>query len=108
MADGIMGQDHPLGVLTPGRLYSSTLFPFLFFLSIGWYCEAGVFGLIGCISLSPSLALLPFFNSNNNKVGFMGRDHPLGVLTPGRKLCRNENIPLYYLHLMEKNRTRMR
>ena len=42
-----------------------TLFPFLFFLSIGWYCGAGVFGLIGCISLSPSLALLTFFNNNN-------------------------------------------
>ena len=31
---------------------SSTVFPFLFFLSISWYCGAGVFGLIGCISLS--------------------------------------------------------
>ena len=38
----------------------------LFFLSIGWYCGAGVFGLIGCISLSPSLVLLTFFNNNNN------------------------------------------
>ena len=47
-------------------LKSSTLFPFLFFLSIGWYCGAGVFGLIGCISLSRSLALLTFFNNNNN------------------------------------------
>ena len=46
-------------------LQSSSLFPFLFFLSIGWYCGAGVFGLIGCISLSPSLALLTFFNNNN-------------------------------------------
>ena len=25
----------------------STVFPFLFFPSMGWYCEAGVFGLIG-------------------------------------------------------------
>ena len=31
--------------------------PFSSFLSIGWYCMAGVFGLIGCISLSHSLAL---------------------------------------------------
>ena len=41
-------------------------FPFSTFLSIGWYCGAGVFGLIGCISLSQSLALLTFFNNNNN------------------------------------------
>ena len=43
-----------------------TLFPFLFFLSMGWYCGAGVFGLIGCIPLSLSLALPTFFNNNNN------------------------------------------
>ena len=43
-----------------------SLFPFLFFLYIGWYCEAGVFGLIGSILLTPSLALLTFFNNNNN------------------------------------------
>ena len=47
-------------------LQSSTFFPFLFFLSIGWYCGAGVFGLIGCIPLSDSLALPTFFNNNNN------------------------------------------
>ena len=42
--------------------YSLLLFfPFFFFLSIGWYCGAGIFGLIGCISLSPSLALPIFF-----------------------------------------------
>ena len=41
-------------------------FPFLFFLSIGWYCGAGVFGLIGFIPLSLSLALPTFFNNNNN------------------------------------------
>ena len=38
--------------------YSLLLFFRLFFLSIGWwYCGAGVFGLIGCISFSLSLAL---------------------------------------------------
>ena len=42
--------------------YSLLLFfPFLFAPSIGWYCGAGVFGLIGCTSLSLSLALLTFF-----------------------------------------------
>ena len=33
-----------------------------------FYCRAGVFGLIGCISLSPSLALLTFLNDNNNTI----------------------------------------
>ena len=47
-------------------LESSTIFPFLFFLSIGWYCGAGVFGLIGCISLSLNLSLPTFFNNNSN------------------------------------------
>ena len=31
---------------------SSTIFPFLFFHSIFWFCEAGEFGWIGCRSLS--------------------------------------------------------
>ena len=43
-----------------------SLLLFLFFLSLGWYCGAGVFRLIWCISLSPSLALPTFFNNNNN------------------------------------------
>ena len=43
-------------------------FSLLFFLSIGWYCGAGVFGLIWYISLFKflSLALPTFFNNNNN------------------------------------------
>ena len=42
--------------------YSLLLFfPFLFFLSIGWYCESAVIGLVVCISLSLSLALPTFF-----------------------------------------------
>ena len=50
----------------------STILPFLFLLSIGWYCGAGVFGLIGCRSLSPSLALPTSFNNhNNNKVALV-------------------------------------
>ena len=40
-------------------------FPFFFFHSMGWYCGAGVFRPIGCLSLSPSLALPTFFNNNN-------------------------------------------
>ena len=40
--------------------YSLLLFFPLFSLSIGWYCGAGVFGLIRCIPLSLSLALPTF------------------------------------------------
>ena len=46
--------------------YNLLLLSLLFFLSIGWYCGPGVFGLIGCISLSLSLALPTFFNNNSN------------------------------------------
>ena len=37
-------------------------FPFssFFFLSIGWYCGAGVFGLIGCIHALSALHCRPF------------------------------------------------
>ena len=45
-------------------LYTYGIFPFLFFLSIGWYRGTGVFGLIGCISLSLSLAVPTSFNNN--------------------------------------------
>ena len=47
-------------------LFGSCCFPFLFFHSLGCYCLAGVFGLIGRESLSPSLALPTYFNNNNN------------------------------------------
>ena len=46
-------------------IWSFTIFPFLF-LSIDFYCGAGVFGLTGCISLSLSLALPTFFNNYIN------------------------------------------
>ena len=58
-------------------LLSSTIFPFLFFLSIGWYCGAGVFRLIGCISLSLSLALPTFFNNNNNNTMYTCFSNPV-------------------------------
>ena len=41
-------------------------FHLLFFLSIGCYSGAGVFGLIGCRSLSPRIALPTSFNNNSN------------------------------------------
>ena len=55
--------------LLPKLLYQYYLielpiFPFLF-LSIGWYCGALVFGLIGSILLSLSVALPIFFNNNS-------------------------------------------
>ena len=40
-------------------------FPILFFLSIGLYCGAGVFGVIRCKSFSRSLARPTSFNNNN-------------------------------------------
>ena len=36
-------------------LFVSCCFPFLFFHSMGWYCEAGVFGLIGCLLIALTL-----------------------------------------------------
>ena len=50
----------------PKLLYPYHSLLLFFFLSIGWYCEAGVFGLIGCIPLSFSLALPTSFNNNND------------------------------------------
>ena len=47
----------------------STICPFLFFLSHGWHCTAGVFGRLGYRSLSPSLALPTSFNYNNSNIG---------------------------------------
>ena len=57
--NGSMRGNHLAYAATQGLLQ---FFPFSFFLSIGWYCGAGVFGLIGCISLSLSLALPTIFN----------------------------------------------
>ena len=59
----------PMLIYWPKRLYpflSFTIFPFLFLLSNGWYFEAGVFGLAGCRSLSPSLSLPTSFNNDDN------------------------------------------
>ena len=52
----------------PNLLYPTIVFysfPFFFFLSIDWYCGAGVLGLIRCISLALNLALPTFLNNNN-------------------------------------------
>ena len=54
--------------------YFSYCFPFLFSLSTSWYCGAGVFGLIGCYSLSPNLTLPTFLDNNNNKVSSLHRN----------------------------------
>ena len=53
----------------PNLIYPSyTIFPFICFLSIGWYCGFVVFGLIGSRSVSLRLALPTSFNNNNNIV----------------------------------------
>ena len=52
--------------LAARSLFVSYCFHFLFFHSMGWCCRAGVFGLIGCALLSPSLALPAGLNNNNN------------------------------------------
>ena len=44
---------------------SSTVFPSLFFLSMGWFCVAGVFRLMGCKSLFPKIALPTSFNNSS-------------------------------------------
>ena len=51
-------------------------FPILFFHSMGWYCGARVFGLTGCQSLSPSLALPTFLNNNNNNNYILDESSP--------------------------------
>ena len=48
--------------------FVSYRFYFIFFLFICWYYEVGVFGQIGCESLSPSLALQIIFNYNYNNM----------------------------------------
>ena len=50
----------------PTIVFYFSLSPSFCLYSIGWYCGAGFFGLIGCLSLSLSLALLTSFNNNNN------------------------------------------
>ena len=61
-------------LLYPYSAPTIVVYTFLFFLSINWYCEAGVFRLIGCISVmsltlsvSLNLALPIFFNNKNFK-----------------------------------------
>ena len=48
------GQCFYIGISCSIRTIVFYCFPFLFFLSIGWYCGADVSGLIGCILLSLS------------------------------------------------------
>ena len=60
----------------------STVFYYFSLSLIGWYCRAGVFELIGCIQLSPSLALRASFNNNNND-----NNSKAGLLFPCQYLC---------------------
>ena len=65
---GFQEQGHCLfiGLSCPISFLSSAFFRFHFFLSIGWYCRADVYGLIWCTSRSPNLALQTSFNNNKN------------------------------------------
>ena len=61
----------PMLLYWPKLHYPYTIVFYSFSLSllsvyIGWYCGAGVFGLIRYTSISLSLALPTFFNNNNN------------------------------------------
>ena len=54
---------------------SSTVFPFLFFLSICWYCGVMVIRLIMCKSLSPMQPCTADLFSNNNRNNNMKKIH---------------------------------
>ena len=49
-----------------GSLFVFYCYPFLLFLSMGWYYAAGVFRLIGCLALSSCFAFPTILNNNNN------------------------------------------
>ena len=73
--------------------YSLLLFfPFLFFLSIGWYCGAGVFVVIMCTVLSLSIALPTSFNNNNNKIKI--KFHKFDIIKVA-KAHINEEKPIF-------------
>ena len=80
---------------------SSTVFLFLFFLSIGWYCGTVVFRLLGCKSLSPSLTLRTSFNNNNTiicsrhiQLGFPRWCEEMLMLNLTQFICRT-----LYIHI---------
>ena len=65
--DGFQGQSQCFCfVLSCSLIFCLLLFSISLLLSIGWYCGAWVFGLTGCKSLSPSLAMHNNNNNNNN------------------------------------------
>ena len=74
LIDGVGLADY--NSMTNGFLFSLAapyLFVFYYFpslnaLNMGWYCGAGVFGLIGCLALSPGIALPTILNINTKKL----------------------------------------
>ena len=77
--DWRVSRARPMLKYWPKLLYlfsSSTIFPFLFVLSIGWYCGAGVFGLMGCICTTTT----SFFNNNNNKINIIHLHDKVGQI----------------------------
>ena len=60
MGPQVLRAEPMLSAKATRSLFVFYCFPVLFWFSIGWYCGALVFGMIGCKSLSPSLALQTF------------------------------------------------
>ena len=61
-------------LLYPYYFTIPTIFPIIFFLSIGWFCGAVIFGLIVCVYITlaqPCTADL--FNINNRERAFVDR-----------------------------------
>ena len=69
LSDSVFDGVEKAGLKSRVNAFLSTfvfVFPFPSFILWIGYCGTGVFELIGCYSLSPSLALPTFFNNNNN------------------------------------------
>ena len=75
---------------------SSTIFPYLFYRSIGWYCGAGVFGLIGCVSLSQPCTADLFLNNDNLVVGRSSTVNPHhgDLVLSGVSICASFNLDI--------------
>ena len=59
---------------------------------INWCCGIGVFRLLGCSSLSPSLALPTFFNNNNNISHFVAFIMKMSMQNCGFELNGINNV----------------
>ena len=98
MGNWLVSRAEPMLFYFQEPYYCLLLFS-LSFLSVyrlNWYCRDGVFGLLGCISLSLSLALPTSLNNNNNN-NSKRHDRDTSVMTghvgPDRGvLCRGHTV----------------